>query len=355
MKTKLRGRRAPPVTRRASKAASRTEVPRRTRPVLVAADGSKAAVAAIRFARSMEEAGAWKPEAITVIEHLPVAVADVALPMPLVITEPALTEGPVANVKRQMRRLGARAWPLRSEMGPAASSIIEIAKLHAAEVIVLGLGKHGKLARLFGAETSARVCRRSSVPVVAVDANAKGPPKSIVVAMDFGPSSIRAAREALELLGEGGRLHLVHVRWALNGQPLGDEAWERTYAMGVEQGFVRLLTQLARPGVTITTEMKLGGILESLLKAIRERNADVVALGSHSQNMVDRLLLGSTAVSLLHAAKCSVLVAPPGPDGAGQGQPGRHGAATTVIARQDSPDSPGNRPPPRASRMPARG
>ena len=179
------------------------------------------------------------------------------------------------------------------------------------ELIVLGLGKHGKLARLFGAETAARVCRRSSVPVIAVDPRVTGRPTSIVVAMDFGMSSIRAAREALGLLAEGGALHLVHVRWAVDGHTLRDEAWERTYAMGVEQGFVHLLTQLARPGVKITTELKLGGVLESLLKATREHDADVIAVGSHSQTVVDRLLLGSTPANLLRAAKCSVLVAPP--------------------------------------------
>lgn len=281
------------------------------RPVLVATDGSKAAQAAIKFARAMEETGAWKPEAMTVVEHLPVAVADVSLPMPVVVSEPILVEGPVNDVRRQLRRLGAKAWPFRSELGPAADNILELAKLHGSEMIVLGLGKHGKLARLFGAETAARVCRRSPAPVLAVDQHAKAPPKSIVVAMDFGSSSVRAAREALELLADGGRLHLVHVRWALNGKTLRDDAWERTYAMGVEQGFARLLTQLVRPGITVTSEMKLGGILETILNAIKERKADIVAVGSHSQNIVDRLLLGSTPATMLRAAKCSVLVAPP--------------------------------------------
>lgn len=312
MTTRQRRKRSPPRRLPASqRAVPTTEVKRTKRPVLVATDGSRAALAAIRFARAMEDGGLWQPEAMTVIEHLPVAVADVALPMPVVVDEPRLVEGRVADVQRQLRRLSAKAWPFRSEMGPAAGNILEVAKLHGSELIVLGLGKHGKLARLFGAETAARVSRRSTVPVLAVDTHAKGRPKSIVVAMDFGGSSIRAAREALALVDDEGRVHLVHVRWALNGKPLRDEAWERTYAMGVEQGFVRLLTQLGRPGVKITTEMKLGGIVESILKTIRERNADVVALGSHSLNVIDRLLLGSTAVSLLHAAKCSVLVAPP--------------------------------------------
>ena len=312
MSARQRSKRSSPRLRPQSQRASapKTTPPRRARPVLVATDGSKAALATIKFARAMEETGAWKPAALTVVEHLPVAVADIALPMPVALPEPTLVGAPIESVRRQLNRLGAKAWPLRSEMGPAPGNIIEQANLLGSELIVLGLGKHGKLARLFGAETAARVCRKSTIPVLAVDPHAKGRPGSIVVAMDFGVSSVRAAREALELLPEGGRLHLVHVRWALNGQPVRDEAWERTYALGVEQGFLRLIAQLRRPEVTITTEMKLGGILESILTAMRERKADVVALGSHSQNIVDRLLLGSTAVHLLHAAKCSVLVAP---------------------------------------------
>jgi nucleotide-binding universal stress UspA family protein len=313
MATRKKGKRAATRLRpQSQRPAVATTVSRTARPVLLATDGSKAALVAIKYARVMEAAGAWKPEALTVVEHLPVAVADVALPLPVVVPEPVLVEGPVNDVRRQLERLGAKAWPFRSELGPAPDNIIEVARLHGSEMIVLGLGKHGKLARLFGAETAARVCRRSPAPVLAVDQHAKAPPQSIVVAMDFGASSVRAAREALDLLVNGGRLHLVHVRWALDGKPLRDEAWERTYTMGVEQGFVRLMPQLIRPGVKVTFEMKLGGILETLLKVIKDRKADVAAVGSHSQNVVDRLILGSTAANLLRAAKCSVLVAPPG-------------------------------------------
>jgi nucleotide-binding universal stress UspA family protein len=283
----------------------------RTRRVLVAIDGTKSSVAAIRFAREMEDTGIWQPEAITVVEHMPVAVADAMLPMPMPIDEPALIEGPIKAVQRQLQKLGAGAWPFRSEMGPAASGILEFARIRGVDLIVLGLGRHGKLARLFGAETAARVCRKTQVPVIAVDERAKGRPHSIVVAMDFGTSSVRAAHEALELLAPGGKLHLVHVRWAIDGHTLGDPAWEHTYALGVEQGFSRLLPQLRRDGVSVTSEMMLGGILESLLKAIKQKKADVVALGSHSQNVIDRLVLGSTPAHILRAVECSVLIAPP--------------------------------------------
>lgn len=309
-RSKRSGARTAPL-RPASQRPRETPVARRTgRRVLVATDGSKASAAAIRLARSMEESHAWIPEALTVIEHLPVAVADVMLPTPIAVMEPALIEGPITEVRRQLQRYGAKAWPFKSEMGSAPVLITEYAKRHASEIIIVGLGRHGKLARLFGAETAARVCRHSDIPVLAVDEHAKHSPRAIVVAMDFGASSVRAAHEALDLLQPGGRLHLVHVRWALEGHTLRDDAWERTYALGVEQGFLRLEQELARPDIKVTTEMKLGAILETILKVAKDRDADVIALGSHSQNIVDRMLLGSTPAALLRAAKCSILVAP---------------------------------------------
>lgn len=315
MATRQRSRRQAPPKRPASQRPPRGPVgQRRARPVLVASDASKASAAALRFARSMEQAGAWAPAALTAIEHLPVAVADVMLPAPVVVMEPTLMEGPIRDVRRQIERYGNKEWPFRSEIGAAPAVITEYAKRHGSEVIVLGLGKHGRMARMFGAETVARVCRHSDVPVLAVDEHVKRRPRSIVVAMDFGPSSVRAARESLELLEPGGALHLVHVRWALEGHTLRDDAWERTYAMGVEQGFLRLAKELQRDGVTITTELKLGAVVDSLLKVAKERDADVIALGSHSQTIVDRMLLGSTPANVLRVAKCSVLVAPPLPN-----------------------------------------
>lgn len=281
------------------------------RPILIATDGSTAAGAAIKFARTMDQAGAWAPEAVTVVEHLPLAVADFALPAPVFVADPASGEGLVSAVHRQLVRFGGKAWSFRSETGSAAASIVDLAKERNVEMIVLGLGKHGKLARLFGAETAARVCRHTDVPVLAVDHRARGRPQTVVAAMDFGASSVRAAREALDLLGPGGRIHLLHVRWALNGRALQDDEWERTYALGVERGFQRLAKELARAGITVTSELRRGAVLKSILQVATELDADLIVAGSHGQTVVDRLLLGSTPAHLLRAAKCSVLIAPP--------------------------------------------
>jgi nucleotide-binding universal stress UspA family protein len=282
-------------------------------PVLVATDGSRIAHAAIRLASLMAERGAWAPQAVTVFEPLPVSVADMTLAPPAPIYYETLMESAAGLVQRQVRRYGGATWNLLVEFGRSAPTITRLAKEQGARIIVIGLGRHGKLARLFGAETATRVARQSDVPVLAVAGSARELPRTALVAMDFGESSVRAAREAIALLQPGGRLHLLHVRWAMNGETAPDTDWERTYALGVEQGFKRLVHQLGHDNkeIEITTELRLGKVIETTLKVAKEIDADVIAVGSHNQSFVDRMVIGFTPAYLLRAARCSVLVAPP--------------------------------------------
>jgi nucleotide-binding universal stress UspA family protein len=280
--------------------------------VLIATDGSEAAAAAIRFARAMADRGAWAPEVITVCEPLPVSVAGLALPAPSTQHEVALSNSLIANLQRQLRRYGAAGWQLEVQFGRPSSLVSRAARDGTAELIVVGLGHHRALARALGADTALRVIRHSSLPVIAVSPSAGDVPKTAVVAMDFGDSSVRAAREALALLPPDGRLHLVHVKWGFNMTSLRDAEWDRAYAYGVEHGFKRLLGELAPArGIRITSELLHGPVVKSVLDAGRKIGADLVALGSHSQTVVDRLIVGSTTAEVLREATCSVLVAPP--------------------------------------------
>lgn len=287
--------------------------------MVVATDGSQVANAAIRFAKGMAQRDAWAPQAITIIEPLPISVADVAVGPPAPVYQQAVSESLIGLVRRQLRRSGGAGWKLLVDFGRIAPSIVRVAREQGAELVVLGLGRHGRLARWVGAETAARVARHASVPVIAVDGAARKLPRTAIAAVDFGASSVRAAREALALLQPGGRLHLLHVGWAMDGNSARDAHWEDTYALGVERGFERLLAQLRERGgdqrVAITTEFRRGPIIETTLAAAGELDADVIALGSHSQNIVDRMVIGFTPAAILRAARCSVLIAPP--DGQG--------------------------------------
>ena len=283
------------------------------RPVLIATDGSKVAGSAIRLARIMADSGEWAPEVVTVFEPLPVSVADVTLGMPAPEQVQVVADSVLGLIKNQVRRAGGADWRLSVEFGRAAPGIVRAVKERAAELVIMGLGQHGKLARMFGAETVARVMRHVDVPVLAVAFGERQRPFTAVVAMDFGESSVRAAREAFALLQAPGRLHLVHVRPKISAiAPFADAEWDAMYDAGVAHGFERVRSELAhRPGIAITSEVRRGDVVESLLKAVARLRADLIAAGSHSQHVIDRLLIGSTPTHLLRSARCSVLVAPP--------------------------------------------
>jgi len=283
------------------------------RPVLIATDGSKVAGSAIRLARIMADSGEWAPEVVTVFEPLPVSVADVTLGAPAPAQVQAITDSVLGLIKNQVRRAGGADWRLSVEFGRAAPGIVRAVKERAAELVIMGLGEHGKLARMFGAETVARVMRHVNVPVLAVAFGERQRPFTALVAMDFGDSSVRAAREAYALLQAPGRLHLVHVRPKITAiAPFADAEWDAMYDAGAAHGFERVKGVLThRPGIDITSEVRRGGVVESLLKVATRLRADVIAAGSHSQHVIDRLLIGSTPAHLLRAARCSVLVAPP--------------------------------------------
>lgn len=310
MKTK---RRIPRIREsRAPRAHRHTEKAVEARRVLVAVDGSAPSQAALSLALWMEQLGAWAPSAVTVLERLPIPMADLVVAAPPVELQQSIDEGMLRNITRQLNRFGSGSWKMDVAYGPLAPAIVQAARERDASLIVMGLGRHGRLGRLFGAETAARVARLSPVPVLAVEASAQGALRTAVVAMDFGRSSVSAAREAIRLLERPARLHLLHVRWAFEGKTMRDEDWERTYADGVEVAFARVIHALGpQPGIRITSEYRLGSVIETVIETAKSLGADVIAAGSHNHTLADRLLIGSTPAYLLRASPCAVLVVPP--------------------------------------------
>lgn len=314
MLTSRRPRKSAKLVRRpmGAESSTRRTAPASTRSVLVATDGSRPASAAVKLTRIMAADHAWAPRIITVSLPLPVSVGDVALPMPPAGLEQVVNDSLVARIRQQLKRYGDAAWELRLEFGRPAPVIVEVAKRHQASLVVLGLGEHGLIGRMFGAETAAYVARHATVPVLAVHRRAWSRPQVALVAVDFSDASVRAAREALALLEPPGRLHLVHVKWSYNASSIADSAWENAYAAGADSEFAKLSAKLgAHPGIEITTSLLTGGVVDKLLHEAKSVRAELIALGSHNASIIERMMIGSTPAEVLRAAPCSVLIAPP--------------------------------------------
>ena len=284
-------------------------------PIIAATDGMKQSGGALALARSLAAAMGSSVQVVAVQRSIALIVPD-----PSLLVEPSVLTRLTAELRNRVRLQCAEASAEGSGPGLAEPEIVSgepervITRLAASRhspLIVVGLGRHEVLDRIFGSETALKIARISKVPVLAVPAEVRGAPRRAVVGLDFSEASLHAAQAALNLLAAGGVLHLVHVtpRDRLRLDP-----WisDREYDDIVRHRFARFRARLiVPPNVTIEQTTCSGDAARELIAHAQRQDADVIAAGSHGHGFVSRLVIGSVTTALLRAAKTAVLVVPP--------------------------------------------
>jgi nucleotide-binding universal stress UspA family protein len=221
-----------------------------------------------------------------------------------------------ASVHDRLHRLGFAGTPaLRVEVryGETGVTVAEMADELEARLIVMGIGPYAVRHRVLSTGTVWDTCHRATQPVLAVAEQARGLARTAVVATDFSPESITAARAALPLLADGATLHLVHAwRHVATVFPSAELTHlNERYAASLPEQFRRFRTALgSADGTLVETHALDGPPAEVVLAVAQAKKADLIVAGTHGRGMVERWLLGSTSSALLRAAECSVLLAP---------------------------------------------
>lgn len=135
--------------------------------------------------------------------------------------------------------------------------------------------------------------------------------QKLIVAIDLSNESDKIIKKALELSGnQPHRLTLVHVV-----EPVAAAYPIDAYAINMtklqEEAMVIAAQRLAgigeRHGIAPEQQMILtGGAATEVRSKAEEMNADLIVLGSHGTSGW-KLLLGSTANKVLHAAPCDIM------------------------------------------------
>jgi nucleotide-binding universal stress UspA family protein len=85
------------------------------------------------------------------------------------------------------------------------------------------------------------------------------------------------------------------------------EAWRRTYQQSVQSAFTDLIKQYCGD-LAVTTEMREGRAHVTILDYLDEHPAHLVVVGTHGRPWYQRVVIGSTAETVLRAAPCPVLI-----------------------------------------------
>jgi nucleotide-binding universal stress UspA family protein len=282
-------------------------------PVLVATDGSPSADAAIRAATHFAAPDGGGVAVLTVLEPIQLIAENYGVLQVPVDQEIAMrADQQLGNARSQLGAQGVRAdWPLSLEHGDPARVVASAAATRGARMILLGLGHHNLIDRVFGNETALRVVRRASVPVFAVSSDFRDLPDSAVAAVDFSAPSTNAVRAALLLMPSLKRLHLVHVMPRLYEPPLSAGVWTSAFEADAVEGFAKMRRELGdTPGVSIETVTRYGTPVREVTAYADSIGAGVIICGSRGAGLMDRFLVGSTASAILRVAKRSVFIVP---------------------------------------------
>lgn len=283
-------------------------------PVFVASDGTAVSHEALFTAgRLVSSAFGGAVEVIGVCEPIPgVAAGMDVLPVPAELDE-ARRAGMLDDLRRSVNisAAGDPGWPISVLLGSPPRALAAEAERRGASMLVMGIGRHNPLDRLFGTETTLATLRESRVPVLAVGPNFPAVPSHAVVGLDFSVASIQAARLALLLLAPGGHLTLVHVRPRFEHPSADWQAWDADYGRTLPPLFEKVAAQLEVPaGITLETVTVRGDPAPALLAYAQQSNADLVAVGTQRHSFFERLVVGSVATRVLRTARVGVLAVP---------------------------------------------
>jgi nucleotide-binding universal stress UspA family protein len=281
-------------------------------PILVATDTQAESDAALLFAQSLATRGAVETIVISVIEPMTTptyGVDGMVISMePMMDTEAERTSAAHAQLLRMVP--AHVAWPVVVKMGDPAREVATTAHDLHARLVVVGRGRHSAFDRLFGTESVLRMLQRSDAPVLAVTDTLTSAPRRVVIATDFSPFSLYAARIALTLAAPDAAVSLVHVGPSFDEKVPFQKQRAQLYRDQTATAFEQFRSQLHTDGMTVECVTLSGPASGQLQRHLTEQRADLVALATHGYGFLRRMVLGSVAASMIRHAPCSVLVVP---------------------------------------------
>ena len=283
--------------------------------LLLALENDNEAPSAIRFASALVARGA-RPSVFRALEVMaPPPGSDDAL---MLYEHAILGKDLHIAAERSLQELIEKTlghkseWPVKSIGGDPAESILEEADVVNARAIVMGLHTHGAFSQAIGENTASRVMSKATMPVFGVRASLAPVPRKIMVAVDFGFASRKAAHIAANLADPGGTIVLVHcapTEWIVEE---GDEGAALVQREGIEHAFNHLVQEIsARKKISVETITRTGDPLTQLLAVAETVSPELLAVASHRHHVTTRLLIGSVARKLIRDGKWSLLVIPP--------------------------------------------
>jgi uncharacterized protein len=284
-----------------------------TERLLLATDGSQFSEGAIREAIRLAKRCSSKLSVISVIETNP--EYETIAPQLLERAEKSAQEH-LGSVKEQAKKEGVDCTTTILEGEDSFNYISDEAAKNKVSMIIMGRrGKTG-LKRLVMGSTTARVIGLAPCNVLVVPSAARVEFRNILVATDGSRYAAAAASEAIGIAKKNnGKLIVLTVVPSESMQPMDIVHSQMSRAVIAEAEMIeaeknaKAVKEAAqKAGVAVEAFIMGGKPSDAIVQTAKEKNVDVIMLGSHGKTGIDKLLMGSVAERVIVLSSCAVLV-----------------------------------------------
>jgi nucleotide-binding universal stress UspA family protein len=290
-------------------------------PLLLPFDGSPAALRATGLvAAYAAEPAALAPTVLNVqarpIRFWPEGALDTQA------LEAALIDAGRSTLKPALERLAAAGMPVQAavRLGSAAQTILDEARAHPPEAIVMGTRGHGALQGFALGSVALRVAHGGVAPVVLVKPEDRlpgglGKRLRVLLATDGSAPALHAAERLVAWRGWLGELevHLVHVQEPLPllqaVLPPHDDVMRQWSGAAGEAAARGARDLLEKAGIAQHLHLTVGDAPLEIAHLARHTAAELIALGTRGKGAAHHALIGSVALKTAARSAVPVMLA----------------------------------------------
>lgn len=199
-----------------------------------------------------------------------------------------------------------------------AAGIVEYSQENGIDLIVMGTHGRSALGHFFLGSVAEKVVRHADCPVLTVgkkdDYIDRPAHQRILSAFDFSEHSIQAARNALDISRKFGAQLVVFYALEQEVHPAFFATWKLSVehhmdeiTSNVKKALTEALGEKALKGVEIEVRIGNDRSDREIRRYCREKDVDLIIMGTHGLSGLDRALLGSTTERVVRIAPCPVL------------------------------------------------
>ena len=266
----------------------------RIEKLMVATDGSKYGESAVREAIRLAKICSSNLIAVSVVKTN--IEFDSVLPQFVEKKEKEAIKH-LESVKAQAAEEGVNCVTIVSRNEEPYEDIVHHASKNNVYMIIMGTHGRSEMKRLMMGSVTAKVIGHASCNILVLPLNAKVECKNVLIATDGSKYSDAAASEALGIAKRCGS-SLIVLSVALSDAEL----------TATQDNVNKVSEAAAKEDIKTTSIVTKGKPYESIIETAKQKDVDVIVVGSHGRTGLARLLMGSVAERVIGLSESAVMV-----------------------------------------------